>query len=88
MALHWLLRLLSLQRDHQRLAGDELRSMSDRELTDIGIGRSEIAAVLAAGEPAPPAATSRGTGARKDGSPAAFRAGLSASGAACPLRRA
>lgn len=77
---------------HQRLGARELRSMSDRDLADIGIGRSEVEAVLARYEaPLPPAtssATSRETDARTAGSPAAFRHGLSAPGAACRLRRA
>ncbi len=72
---------------------DELRGMSDRDLADIGIGRSEVPAVLALRDaplpasPQPPA-TSRETGARTAGSPAVFRCGLSTSGAACRLHRA
>ena len=65
---------------HQRRGYDELRGMSDRDLADIGIGRSEVEAVLAA--------TSPETGARTAGSPATFRHGLSAPGAACRLHRA
>lgn len=35
---------------HQRLGADELRSMSELELRDLGIGRSEVPRVLR-GEP-------------------------------------
>ena len=73
---------------HQRLGARELRSMSDRDLADIGIGRSEVEAVLARYEAPLPPATSPETGGRTAGSPAAFRHGLSAPGAACRLRRA
>ncbi len=78
---------------HQQLGASELRGMSDRDLADIGIGRSEVQAVLAMCDapPLPGAAapvTSPGTGGRTAGSPAAFRGGLSAPGAACRLHRA
>jgi uncharacterized protein YjiS (DUF1127 family) len=65
----------------------QLRGMSDRELADLGIGRSEIPAVLEA--PAfEAAATSPGTGGRTGGSRPAFPAGRAAAGAACRLRPA
>ena len=64
----------------------QLRGMSDRELADLGIGRSEIPAVLEA--PAAEAATSPGTGGRTGGSRPAFPAGRAAAGAACRLRPA
>ncbi|HYF42192.1 MAG TPA: DUF1127 domain-containing protein [Ramlibacter sp.] len=44
---------------HQRLAAGELRSMSDRELADLGIGRSEIDWQLSQ-EPCPAHETARG----------------------------
>lgn len=75
----------------QRRGNDELRGMSDRDLADIGIGRSEIDAVLAMYDAPPPAAspvTLPETGARTAGSPAVFRHGLSVPGAACRLHRA
>lgn len=43
-------RLAHLARRH--LPGQELRRMSDRELSDLGVGRSEIPHVLAACRPA------------------------------------
>jgi hypothetical protein len=49
MNLQSLLNLMGLGRNPQRLHEAQLRAMSSRELADLGIGSSQIPAVLQAG---------------------------------------
>lgn len=86
--MNWIWNWLGGARAHQRLGDAELRGMSDRELTDLGIGRSEVPALLHADADPRRSVTWPGTGARTGGSPAASRAGRAGPDAACRLRRA
>jgi hypothetical protein len=49
MNLQSLLKLMGLRRNPEHLHEAQLRSMSSRELADLGIGSSQIPAVLQAG---------------------------------------
>jgi len=51
--MNWrsLLNLMGFGRSHQRLHEAQLRAMSSRELADLGIGSSQIPAVLLADAP-------------------------------------
>ncbi|MBX3653383.1 MAG: DUF1127 domain-containing protein [Ramlibacter sp.] len=73
---------------HQRLGEGELRGMTDRELADLGIGRSEVPALLHADLDAWRYVTWPGTGGRTGGSPAASPGVRARPDGACRLRRA
>ncbi|ROZ71491.1 DUF1127 domain-containing protein [Ramlibacter sp. WS9] len=88
MIFRLLLSLWARRRGYTRAHEAQLRGMSDSELADLGIGRSQIPSVMCDDETWLTGVTSPGTGARTAGSPAAFPCARAAAGATCRLHHA